>query len=99
MPISAIEASAAEPVQLAAGHGHRLIDRIDPRQIDQLAADDHENIRGDGAVTIVDRRVFPQPPQAIERGLRRDRANHAVATLHANERRRGRPREPGCGAS
>src|SRR5262245_43744398 len=71
-----------ESVELAAGHGHRLVDRVDSRQIDQLAADDHKDIRRDGAVAVVDRGVLPQPPQAVERGLRRDRTNHAVAALH-----------------
>ena len=85
MPISAIGGIRGQPVKLAAGDGQRLVDRIDAGQVDQLAADDDENIRRDGAVAIIDRRVFPQPPQAIERGPCRDRADHAVAALHADD--------------
>src|SRR6266850_7761162 len=74
-----------EPVELAAGNGQRLVDRVDTGQIDNLAADDHENIRRDDAVTVVDRGIFPQPADVGEAGTRGRRAHHAVAALHADD--------------
>src|SRR5258707_233729 len=74
-----------EPVELAAGNGQRLVDRVDTGQIDDLAADDHENLRRDDAVTVVDRGIFPQPADVGEAGTRRSRAHHAMAALHADD--------------
>src|SRR5882672_1208218 len=74
-----------EPVELAAGNGQRLVDRVDTGQIDDLAADDHENIWRDDAVAVVDRGIFPQPADVREAGTRRSRAHHAMAALHADD--------------
>src|SRR5882672_5537688 len=74
-----------EPVELAAGNGQRLVDRVDTGQIDNLAADDHENIRRDDAVTVVDRGIFPQPADVGEAGTRGSRAHHAMTALHADD--------------
>src|SRR5882757_10899035 len=77
--------ACGEPVELAAGNGQRLVDRVDTGQIDDLAADDHENIWRDDAVAVVDRGIFPQPADVGEAGTRRSRAYHAMAALHADD--------------
>jgi hypothetical protein len=55
---NALTAAIATFFAVRAGHGNCLINRIDARQVDQLAAYDDEDIRREGAVSIVDRRVF-----------------------------------------
>src|SRR5229473_2540721 len=77
--------ACGEPVELAAGNGQRLVDRVDAGQIDNLAADDHKHIRRDDAVTVVDRGIFPQPADVGEAGTCGSRAHHAVAALHADD--------------
>src|SRR4051794_10179776 len=74
-----------KPIDFAACDGDCLVNRIDPGEVDQLTADNHEDVRRDSAVAVIDRRIFPELPKAIERSPRRGRADDAVPALDPND--------------
>src|SRR5437899_5667331 len=74
-----------QPVEFAPGDGQRLLDRVDAGKIDDLTADDHENIRRDNAVTVINSGVLPQPAHVGEAGACRGCAHDAMAALHSND--------------